>query len=180
MLPALLQPSGLGLTFLLCPLGGASQSLQLPNPCDCCCSSCSSSSPWVIGAQCVQALLASAGVTGRRVGAQGEARRATSYPPVSASLHLPSPSLGPDVDECARNPLLCWGGTCSNNRRELHLSVPSRTCTVGQGAACEGACSPGECLGEQVGAVPVGYWECVCVSMSVCSALVCTSVPVRL
>lgn len=47
-------------------------------------------------------------------------------------------SMCPDVDECARDPLLCQRGTCINTEGSYECHCPPGHELKAQGTACEG------------------------------------------
>lgn len=95
---------------------------------------------------------------GDRVGGWGQQRGASMSPitPTWVSIsHLLSLSTRPDVDECARDPLLCRGGTCRNTDGSYECQCPPGHALAAEGTACEGECGSQE--GEGV---------CLCISLS--------------
>ena len=65
----------------------------------------------------------------------------------SLHQHLHACSLFPhkpsDVDECARDPLLCRGGTCTNTDGSYKCQCPPGRELTAEGTACEGECASG-------------------------------------
>lgn len=81
---------------------------------------------------------------GSRVGGWGQQGGASMSPitPTWISIsHLFSLSTCPDVDECARDPLLCRGGTCTNTDGSYECQCPPGHALAAEGTACEGECS---------------------------------------